>query len=37
MVIFARFMDAELEFYMNNDAGKRIIAEQYVGLPHIDI
>lgn len=31
---FERFMNAELEFYMSRDDGLKIVAEQYVGLPH---
>jgi p-hydroxybenzoate 3-monooxygenase len=31
---FARFMDSELDFYLSHDSGRRVIAEQYVGLPY---
>lgn len=34
---FERFMNAELSYYMSNEAGMKVIAEQYVGLPHADI
>ena len=30
---FARFMASELGYYLDSDAGLRVIAEQYVGLP----
>ncbi len=31
---FERFMHSELDFYLNSDAGKRVMAQQYVGLPY---
>lgn len=31
---FARFMDSELDFYLSHESGRRVIAEQYVGLPY---
>ena len=30
---FSRFMDSELQYYLESEYGKRVIAEQYVGLP----
>lgn len=32
-ITFKRFMESELNFYLNSEAGRRVIAEQYVGLP----
>ena len=34
---FARFMDSELDFYLNSKSGRRVIAEQYVGLPYEEL
>lgn len=34
---FSRFMDSELQYYLNSEAGQRVIAEQYVGLPYEDL
>ena len=31
---FSRFMDSQLDYYLNSEAGRRVIAEQYVGLPY---
>ena len=31
---FQRFMESELDYYLNSPAGLQIIAEQYVGLPY---
>jgi len=31
---FSRFMDSEFSYYLTSDAGKAVIAEQYVGLPY---
>lgn len=31
---FARFMGSELDFYLSHESGRRVIAEQYVGLPY---
>ena len=31
---FGRFMDSELEYFLNSKAGRKVIAEQYVGLPY---
>lgn len=33
---FARFMDSEVEFYLGRESGRRVIAEQYVGMPYED-
>jgi p-hydroxybenzoate 3-monooxygenase len=34
---FARFMASELDYYLGSEAGRRVIAEQYVGLPYEDV
>jgi p-hydroxybenzoate 3-monooxygenase len=34
---FDRFMQSELEFYLNNKAGQEVIAMQYVGLPYPNV
>lgn len=34
---FSRFMDSELDYYLGSDAGLRVVAEQYVGLPFEDL
>lgn len=34
---FERFMHSELDFYLNNAAGKQVIASQYVGMPYDEI
>lgn len=31
---FRRFMDSERDFFLNTEAGRRVIATQYVGLPY---
>lgn len=31
---FSRFMDSELDYYLSSDLGRKVIAEQYVGLPY---
>ncbi|MGH1471462.1 MAG: 4-hydroxybenzoate 3-monooxygenase [Cellvibrionaceae bacterium] len=31
---FQRFMESELNYYIGSEAGKKIIAQQYVGLPY---
>jgi len=31
---FSRFMASQLNFYLGSEAGRRVIAEQYVGLPY---
>ncbi len=32
-----RFMQSELNYYLNSDNGRKVIAEQYVGLPYEDL
>ncbi len=32
-----RFMQSELSYYLQSEAGRKVIAEQYVGLPYEDI
>lgn len=34
---FERFMKAELDFFLNHEAGQKVIAMQYVGLPYPQI
>jgi p-hydroxybenzoate 3-monooxygenase len=34
---FQRFMDSELSYYLASEAGQKVIAEQYVGLPYEDL
>lgn len=34
---FQRFMKSELDFYLNNEAGQKVIAIQYVGMPYEDL
>jgi p-hydroxybenzoate 3-monooxygenase len=34
---FQRFMKAELDFYLNNEAGQKVIAIQYVGIPYEEL
>ncbi len=34
---FERFMESELDYYLGSEAGLRVIAEQYVGLPFEDL
>ena len=34
---FNRFMASQLEFYLGSESGRRVIAEQYVGLPYEEI
>jgi len=34
---FARFMESQLDYYLGSEAGQRVIAEQYVGLPFEDV
>jgi len=31
---FGRFMESELSYYLSSEAGQKVIAEQYVGLPY---
>lgn len=32
-----RFMQSELDYYLNSENGRKVIAEQYVGLPYEDL
>jgi len=34
---FSRFMDSELDFYLGSENGRKVIAEQYVGLPYEEL
>lgn len=34
---FARFMDSERDYYLRTENGRRVIAQQYVGLPYEEI
>ena len=34
---FGRFMTSELEYFLGFEAGRRVLAEQYVGLPYEDL
>lgn len=34
---FGRFMESELSYYLSSEAGQKVIAEQYVGLPYEDL
>ena len=34
---FKRSMESELGYYLGTENGRRIIAEQYVGLPYEDL
>ena len=34
---FRRFMDSELAYYLASESGRRVIAEQYVGLPYEEL
>ena len=36
-VTFGRFMNSELDYYLGSETGRKIIADQYVGLPHEDL
>lgn len=36
-VTFGRFMASELEYYLGSEAGRKVIADQYVGLPHEEL
>lgn len=31
---YSRFMDSQLDYYLGSEAGRQVIAEQYVGLPY---
>lgn len=32
--LFSRFMDSELDYYLHHEEGRKVIANQYVGLPY---
>ena len=34
---FKRFMDSELDYFLNSENGRKVIAEQYVGLPYEEL
>lgn len=34
---FSRFMDSELAYYLGSEARRRVIAEQYVGMPYEEL
>ena len=34
---FSRFMESELNYYLNSENGRKVIAEQYVGLPYEEL
>lgn len=34
---FNSFMNSELDYYLNSDHGKKVIAEQYVGMPYEEL
>ena len=34
---FNRFMESELNYYLTSESGRKVIAEQYVGLPYEDL
>ncbi len=34
---FERFMESELSYFTGSENGKRVIAEQYVGLPYEEL
>lgn len=36
-VTFGRFMASELSYYLSSEAGRKVIAEQYVGLPYEEL
>ncbi|MBA4501594.1 4-hydroxybenzoate 3-monooxygenase [Marinobacterium sp. 3-1745] len=35
--MFGRFMKSEFNYYLNSENGRKVIAEQYVGLPYEDL
>jgi len=35
--MFGRFMTSEFNYYLNSENGRKVIAEQYVGLPYEDL
>ncbi|MEP0201731.1 MAG: 4-hydroxybenzoate 3-monooxygenase [Halioglobus sp.] len=34
---FSRFMDSERDYYLRSESGRKVIAEQYVGLPYEEL
>lgn len=36
-LMFTRFMESELNYYLNSENGRKVIAEQYVGLPYEEL
>ena len=34
---FTRFMESELDYYLNSEHGRSVIAEQYVGMPYEEL
>jgi p-hydroxybenzoate 3-monooxygenase len=36
-LMFTRFMESEFNYYLNSENGRKVIAEQYVGLPYEDL
>jgi len=36
-LMFTRFMESEFDYYLNSENGRRVIAEQYVGLPYEEL
>jgi p-hydroxybenzoate 3-monooxygenase len=36
-LMYKRFMESELNYYLGSDNGRKVIAEQYVGLPYEDL
>ncbi|SIQ75861.1 p-hydroxybenzoate 3-monooxygenase [Marinobacterium stanieri] len=35
--MFGRFMTSEIDYYLNSEHGRKVIAEQYVGLPYEEL
>lgn len=35
--MFERFMKSEADYHLNSENGRRVIAEQYVGLPYEEL
>ncbi len=35
--MFGRFMTSEIDYYLNSENGRKVIAEQYVGLPYEEL
>ncbi|WP_417784387.1 4-hydroxybenzoate 3-monooxygenase [Terasakiella pusilla] len=36
-LMLTRFMESEFDYYLNSENGRRVIAEQYVGLPYEEL